>query len=538
MFTFVKKYKHWFLILLGTAVWSLTMVKSGLIYKYGMGFWGPNGHDGVWHLSLISELAKGSLQTPIFSGEIIKNYHVGFDLFVAILYRLTSIPGVNLYFQILPPIFALIIGFLTYRFSKNMWSLFFVYFGGSFGWLVSLIRHGNWGGESMFWSQQAISTLINPPFALSLITLLLGLISARSRRFFWALLFFTLTFQIKVYGGLLVIFALGVTAVYEIFIEHKFFYLKLFLTTSLLSVLLFLPLNRHSSSLIVFQPFWFLDTLLSLSDRFYWPRLYEALVNYRLSNNIFKFVLGYGLAFGIFILGNLGARIIFLKKLSKDSLHIFMYAVITAGVVVPMLFLQNGTPWNTIQFFYYTVFFSAILAGEVMGQLKAVFIILLFIMTIPTSYDTLVHVYWPSRPPAKISTQELDALNFLRNQPPGIVLAPVVNPDAFAPPPRPLYLYESTAYVSAFSHHPVFMEDEVNLNITGYDWPARRRTIEELFKLTDSVKAQEILQKNKIVYLYLPQIAKTRPILSATQLGMVSIFENSEAAIWKNIKSF
>jgi len=42
------------LIIIGSLVWSLTMVKSGLCWDAkcvgGIGFWGPNGHDGVWHI--------------------------------------------------------------------------------------------------------------------------------------------------------------------------------------------------------------------------------------------------------------------------------------------------------------------------------------------------------------------------------------------------------------------------------------------------------------------------------------------------------
>src|SRR3989337_862297 len=80
------------LILLGTIIWSLTMVKSGLVYPFGMGFWGPNGHDGIWHIALAESLAKGSWQMPVFAGEAIKNYHIGFDLILAMLHKLTFIP--------------------------------------------------------------------------------------------------------------------------------------------------------------------------------------------------------------------------------------------------------------------------------------------------------------------------------------------------------------------------------------------------------------------------------------------------------------
>ena len=44
------------LIIVGTLTWSLTMIRSGLLYKFGYGFWGPNGHDGIWHIALANNL--------------------------------------------------------------------------------------------------------------------------------------------------------------------------------------------------------------------------------------------------------------------------------------------------------------------------------------------------------------------------------------------------------------------------------------------------------------------------------------------------
>ena len=51
----------------------------------------------------------------------------------------------------------------------------FVYFSSGFGFVVTAIRDGQFTGESMFWSQQSVSTLVNPPFALSLILYCLDL---------------------------------------------------------------------------------------------------------------------------------------------------------------------------------------------------------------------------------------------------------------------------------------------------------------------------------------------------------------------------
>src|SRR3990167_3978751 len=98
------------LIILGSLSWSVTIVKSGLTFPFGMGFWGPNGHDGIWHVALINHLARGSYEMPIFAGEQIRNYHIGFDLALAWIHKLTLIPAHTLYFQILPPVLAILIG--------------------------------------------------------------------------------------------------------------------------------------------------------------------------------------------------------------------------------------------------------------------------------------------------------------------------------------------------------------------------------------------------------------------------------------------
>ncbi len=492
------------------------MVKSGWVYPYGMGFWGANGHDGIWHLSLIESLARGSLAAPMFSGEIIKNYHLGFDLILAGLHRLTDVPVVNLYFHIAPPILAALIGWLTYRLTRNLWSVFFVYFGGNWAWILGK-------GESTFWSQASISTLINPPYSLSLIVILVGLIMLSKKRHLLAGLIFGLLVQIKIYAAILVIAGLGVAAIKN---RHL---LKTLMITLLVSLPLYLITNRQSASLIVFQPGWFLETMMALSDRLNWPRFYAAMTNYRAAGNWLKAALAYAAALAIFVLGNLGTRLIFLAR----KLNLFYTTVIVLGVILPMLFLQSGTPWNTIQFFYYSLFFAGLLAGEYLKIVSWKLKIALVLLTLPTTFITLRDVYLPSRPPAMISRSELEALRFLRSQPSGVVLTPVVNPNPYAPPPRPLYLYESTAYVSALSGQPVYMEDEVNLNITAFAWSARRQEILDLFAQTDPQIASQFLTANNIRYLYLPQVASVRPRLSETDLGMIKLFENSQVAIWQ-----
>jgi len=530
------------ILLWGTIFWSITMVKSGIIYPFGMGFWGANGHDGIWHLALINNILKGfPIEIPVFSGNLLQNYHIGFDLLVSLINQVTKLPITILYFQILPPVFAFLIGLLTYLFTLNwtkskqsaLLSSFFIYFGGGLGWFVTFLRNGKFDGESMFWSQQAISTLINPPFALSLIFILLGLICLHKKKLFLAILFFGVLVEIKIYAAVLVLIGL--------LLSKNF---KVFLGTLFLSFILFVPLLGTSSKLLVWQPFWFLETMMGLSDRFGWMKFYSAMTTYRMGGIWVKVTLAYGVAFLLFLVGNMGTRIIFIKDAFKklDSIKILILSIISAGIIIPMFFLQKGTPWNTIQFFYYSLFFSAILAGITASRFTKLLLIAVVLLTIPTTIGAMKH-YLPKNPPAYLSNAELQALEFLKNQSNGIILTYPFDAtrakEAEANPPRPLYLYDSTAYVSAFANKITFLEDQVNLDITGYGWKDRRVEIENWYKEKDQEKSREFLKKNNIKYIYWLKGDKRflydieqRAYLGETELGIEKIFDNKEVGVY------
>jgi hypothetical protein len=530
--------KKWFLIILGSLTWSLTMIKSGWAYPYGLGFWGANGHDGIWHITLAESLSKGTLAMPIFAGAKIQNYHIGFDLLLALLHKFTSIPVTYLYFQVLPPVLAVLIGLLTYKFifewtkSKKsaLWSTFFVYFGGGLGWIIGR-------GESAFWSTQAVSTLINPPFALSLIFILLGLIFLVRKKFVLATLCFGILIEIKAYGGILILGALFVSGIYRFVKEKKFNLFLVFLGALVLSLILYFPLNKNSAGLLIWQPFWFLETMMQLTDRVGWVKFGEAMVNYRAGGLLPKALFAYGVTMAIFVIGNFGTRMLFLfRKMKLDEINIFFYSVVAAGIIIPTFLLQKGTPWNTIQFFYYSLFFSGILAGVAVEKIKnKILLILIILFTIPTTFYTLLQVYIPGRPPAMLSNTERSALSFLSKQPDGAVLTypfdAIKAKEAESFPPRPLYVYTSTAYVSAFSGQPAFFEDEINLDITGYDWKSRKAQIEDWYRQKDPAAARKYLKESGIKYVY--WVKPQRALLGEGQLKLTNIFENGEVIIYR-----
>lgn len=553
-----------FLIILGSITWYLTMVKSGLVYSFGMGFWGANGHDGVWHLALASNLARGSFEMPIFAGEQLTNYHIGFDLLLAFLYKITSISLVTWYFQILPICFSLLIGILVLVLLslwkrtavEKIWVIFFIYFGGSAGWLINLVRGQEIGGESMFWSQQAISTLINPPFSLSLIFMLAGLVGfyrysqKRSRiSALVSIIAFGVLIQIKAYAGVLVLAALFFSSLFFAVKKKGMSLFYIFGGSLFISLLIFLPLNQSSQNLLVFKPFWFWETMMAVSDRFYWPRFYEAMINWRAAGIWHKAISAYFVAYLIFWYGNLGTRLLgeiylwrLIVKRKLQLIDVFLISICVFGFIFSTLFVQRGSSWNTIQFFYYSLFVMGIYAGfaasDIMSKLGKragrLFLAATIVFTLPTSLTSLKH-YLPSTPPSRITHLELAALNFLNEQPNGVVLTYPFDRDSFdeAIAPRPLYKYVSTSYVSAFSQKIVYLEDEVNLDITSYDWRVRKAQVLTFYESLDQDFVYRFLREKNIEYIY--WLAGQRARLGESQLGIEKIFENDEVNIYKVI---
>lgn len=553
------------LIIIGSLTWFVTMAKSGLIYNFGLGFWGPNGHDAIWHLALISELQRNfPPQNPVFAGENLSNYHYFFDLLIAKMGSLLAIDSQDLLFRFFPLMFSAIGGiliFVTTRkvfndFRAGLFATFFFYFGGSFGWVVSYLRDHSFGGESMFWMQQSISALLNPPFAISIVFLLAGflmlweLLNDPRKKIFIIpiILVWGSLIEFKVYGGLLVLAGLGAIALQRLIRDRDFVCIKIFVGCLLVSLIVFLPNNLASSGLLVFSPFWIVNSMIDFVDRLGWQRLSQARQAYLATGNILKLVGTEAVALFIFVVGNFGTRLLIFgamwqgfKKIKEGNVAVtFLAAIFVIGLAIPLLFIQKGNGWNIVQFSYYSLLVADIFAGAVLAwllkrlgwKIGGIIISLIFLITIPTTVGSLNN-YLPARPPAKLSVQEINALEFLKGQPQGTVLTFPYDQSLknnFTEP-VPLLAYTSTAYVAAYSNHPTFLEDTINLEILGVSYKGRLNDVRDLIKSKEQTKS--ILLKNNIKYLYIAKAYDFRE--DEGQMGIKKIFENDEVKIFKVI---
>jgi hypothetical protein len=550
----------WGIILIGSVSWLLTQVKNGLLFNYGFGYWGPNGHDAIWHLQLIGSLSqKIPPQNYVFSGQPLENYHYFYDLVLAQVVRLLGVDPQNLLFRLFPLILSLAIGLISYHLAvllskkldysdhkskiAGIIAVFFVYFGGSLGWIVSFFKNGSFGGETTFWAQQSISTLLNPPFAVSLLLLMAGVYVYYSTDFsekkqfinkglILILLWGTLI-EFKAYAGVLVLGALGIITLFKIFKKQLYFVIMSSLVLAI-SLIVFLPNNSSSNNLISFSPFWLVRSMLEFEDRLNWTRLLLTMQ----SGVWYKEWIAYFVAIVIFIVGNFGLRIISFASIKPYRKFGLLMLISLLGFIFPMLFLQAGTNWNIVQFFYYSLMIQAVFTGIVIARwlnrlpkiIGSIVILIVVLLTIPTSLNTLSQ-YLPKRPPAKLSIAESDALNMLSGMPMGVVLSPVYDEklNKKFEAPKPLFVYTSTSYVSAFSKKPSFVEDTINLEILGVDYLSRINTTKEILKGT--LNSHKLLVDNNIMYLYIPKLIGTK--IDEGKLGVEKIYENDETLIYK-----
>jgi len=557
----INKSLNIILITLFCLIFLLATALSGLKYSFGYGFWNAHGHDAIWHLAVGNQTLKSfPPNNPIFSGYKLTGYHWGYDLILQFVHLITKISTINLYFQILPIIITVFLAVFSLKLKKTRLSgllfVFLNFFAGSFGYLVTLFKQGKIGGESIFWSMQSISTLINPPYALSLIIILSAIYFWQKNQYKLSLvksiflgIFLGLTTIIKIYGAIVVGLAFSTLFVYQK-IKHPKQSVSTFwicVSMAITSILLLSLIGLNNTSLI-FKPFWFINSLVDSYDKLYLPKISTFRFNISQTTISIKWLILVLIQFIfliVFLLGNLGTRIFSLltikhkikyKKIS--SLDMFFLFASIISITIPIFFIQSGTAWNSIQFFYYFLiianYYFADYLEKLLNNKKYLIFTLIIILTIPTTVST-IRSFIGFPPPSALPTSEIKALEFLKEQPDGIVLTYPFNSYQTKPKtPIPLSIYETTAYVSAFSQKISFLEDYVNLNIIGLDWQSRLDQVNQFFTKNNQYQQTGFLLNNNIGYIYLNHLDQTINPQINHQLEI--IYDQDDITIYKVLK--
>lgn len=321
------------IFILGIIMQFLIISPSGLEINGNILFWSSHAHDASWHIALMSQMEKGwPIQNPAFAGERLVNYHFFSDIAPMYFNYLFRLPFLDLYFRFFPLVYVFIFGSLAFllgqRLTKSFWggfwSFIFADFAGSFGFIVTFLKDRTIGGESLFWSSQPQSTIGNPPQISALILFLAFIylfsiyLEKRSKTIFLFLILFAGTLMsFKVYAGIALLGSLAVCGTWQIIKEKKVEFFLLFIFSAVLSFILFFPNTSQSASMLVFEPWWYIRTLVVAPDRLDKVEWELRRQTYISEGNLKRVIQLELQAFLIFFLGNLGMRFIGLIILPK-----------------------------------------------------------------------------------------------------------------------------------------------------------------------------------------------------------------------------
>ncbi len=572
MIDYIKKnLKLLFIVLAGFVFLMITIIPSGSHYCYqgqcGMYIWGANGHDGIWHLSLISTAFKQfPFIIPTYKNGLLAGYNYLMD-YILHLFTYLGFSPQFLFFKFIPIVwfmgfcyFLILLGRKIINNSSFIfWLLFFSFFGSSFTFLLPLYHNGSiWGGSSLV-SMQSGQALTNIQFALSLVILLIifYILKTIKLNYRWICIIgflLLINLGLKFYGG----FVSAATIYIFLFIEHisskdrfklnqiiktftEYIILSAFIVLAI--VIFYDPFHSFKTgSTFIFSPLAVIHPMIEEPALFYWLKMANA--------RYFLYTKGFGLRLflielfstSIFLFFSLGLRIFafieigilfFKKKISKFDLTILLAAL--SAFLFCILFVQKGDWWNVIQFYYYTLFilnfYTALFIYRILKQTKSnltkIFIIGgIILLTLPCNLDILKTF---SQFPAQvyIPDPELQALAFLKKQPEGVVLTQRQNKSLIkSGKMNPIAYAEDSAYVSAFTSKQTYMNDYAVLYITGIDYKKR----------LERMKSSDCSIIDEVTYVY--QL-KSVPndffsnCVTPMQKNLKKIFENNEVIIYK-----
>ncbi len=521
---------------------------------------GINLWDGMWHIELINELrAHFPPEIPGYAGVKMTGYHFFYNLLLARISNLFFIPPLALLFHFFPILISSLWGLGVYTLIFNwtrkrsiaLWSTFFSFFGGSFGFILYLQGHTKLSINSGYGVAQSFLSQQNPPYAFSILLILAFLLLVQkfyeTKNNNWLvpiMLCVGLATMFKVYAGMLLIVGIIVLAIIELLKRNFFPVLVGF--ASLLLLICTYGLFADPNSKLIWAPLW--PPHKMLEDSLTWYGYTEKMYTYTKLGVIRGIIETEWYGIYTFFLGNMGTRIIgfflFLFLLFKNKNYrspftiIFLTMSVTA-IGIPMFFIQSGKVFEIIQLAWYFLFFCGLLAGIGIGKLlslrfhiiaKLFLGALLIVATIPGIYE------------------DLKGNNFFLNQP--IVSQPFLNATYFLSqdknydntilvlPPKEVDLEKDNIgkwYIDGGPHIIGFANKNGYVSYINHTFPntaihERLAVTAEItrFARSNNPVPDDILKKTGAQYLY---TTSTYPGLMKT-LSLRLVFQNEYSSIY------
>lgn len=494
-----------------SAVWFVGVNRSD-----GLFFCCRGVPDDIYHLALTNQLVNQfPPQEPGMAGVVVKNYHYLASLVMADFIRVFHLPLMPTVYQYFPLFVSLLLGLTVVSLAQilnlnkkivHLW-LFFLYFHGDILYLLLWFRGKGMNFDVTIFDD-ATKLLAGPPRSFSILLLFTGLVFflnwIKKKSFFSGVLAAVVLGSLigfKIYTGLFALVGLAAIGVYFL-VKNQWKNLTIPVLALIVSLAIYLPVNGPSGGLI-FNGLYRFDNFISQPE-FGLQNLELA----RLTGAWYLEILFFG-AYVIFLYGtSLLAWLQTKKTLGVIPLEFNIFLILASVVtaIVGLFFLQNIGGLNTVQFLIALYFVGALYAALAAARFPRWVLALVILLTIPRPiYEVLGNIQMiKNQQGLTISNSELEALNFLKNQPTGVVALP----PEFA-------RQEISLYISFLTNQPIYLAGYAGV-LEDHQVPGAKEKLEDP-------------DFSEVDYFYLPKKYSFSPP------GTV-VFENQEVKILKILK--
>jgi hypothetical protein len=505
-------------------------------------------HDAIWHIAVArNSFTSFPFVFPSAAGFALTSYNYLLGAILFLLEKVWISPFFT-YFKLLPILGNIVLVYTLFRYYRltkktaieQLWISFFMYIGSSFSFFLIFYRN-DFADFSILKGFPVVAT-VQPAFVLSnvqffltlpiIIYIFTDILAKNNSRYstFVHCILLTVSVGLKIYSGVFVflLLLLGTVRRYWLGHQNRKAFLEILLYGSVFLVaafIFFLPFSTQSKGLpFIWSPVSIPHVITESIGLFYHKDFtLGRYFMYGLHKLSPRLLLYEAISTSIFLLWNLGTRIIFLfgvlyacytRRFKMENIILLIFG--SLGIIIPVFFIQNGGGWyNTIQFAYLGVYFVGILAGIYVAKMWTsghfvlkLLVILIVILTLP---NNILMFKLLAMKQIVIPIAEIKALEFLGSQPQGVVLS---FPD-----------YKNSSYVPALSGQVGYMIDYEQARLISLPEIRIEQQIDDVEKRKCSVL-------DRIDYLYLNSSqGKEYTLCPLFKLRFKLIYKNSTISI-------
>ncbi|MFH0864207.1 MAG: hypothetical protein V1858_03910 [Candidatus Gottesmanbacteria bacterium] len=504
--------------------------------------------DALWHAALTTQIINRYPPfEPGLAGVEVHNYHYWANIvmgdFIRV-FKLPIMPTIFIYFSLF---LSFLLGGVSYVLGKilnfsKVGIIIFVYlqyFSSDIIYLLIMFtRH------TLDFTVQPLEAgtmfLENPPrafsiiVALSSIVLLVSWLRKQDRRILIVLILLSSSIiGFKVNTGIMVLGGFCCLSLYYLF-RKNFNILIITISIIILSLLIYLPVNRNSGTLF-YAPFemsrmFAVQPNINLSRLELARRIYESNFNYFQARRMDLMMLTLFLIseFGVRNLGWLPLRVTLISI--GYPLLIFLYGGIFMAIFLGTFFYQTTGGANIFNFYLAASLFLSILSVPILSQLiqskksliKAIIIILLLLSTQPrwissvsSYYESFLYVYREKR--TVLDTSELEALNFINKNTEKNSIIMVVS---------------QGLHPAVFTQRNLFLAGKGILESHVVPFKSREEVVEIVLFSPSAKIVKETLKNNQIDYLLFNTGQPSIPA-GFENVSLKKVFQNKQNTVFK-----